>query len=164
MSNRNAQGRLQDALDALPREVLPRRDLWRGIEHALLEPERVSVPWYRHTALAASVLVVLALSLYFGALQPTQPLPNSDIERLVNSLRGEHELNKRLLLVQYQDQQPYYAGWEQELLDLEEAEAAIFEALRDDPENREWIEILRQVQEKQLNLIDKVFDHRPGTI
>ena len=111
-----------------------------------------------------AVLLVTALSLYYSAMQPEPALSNSELERLLLSLRVEHELNKRMLLVQYKDQEPYYAGWEQQLMDMEEAEAAIFEALRDDPENLEMIEILRQVQEKQLNLIDKVFDPGAGTI
>ena len=32
----NSEQRLQDALNALPREVMPQRDLWPGIAHALI--------------------------------------------------------------------------------------------------------------------------------
>jgi hypothetical protein len=165
MNNRNSEQRLQDALDALSREVLPQRDLWPGIAHALLVTEPAPMVWQRQTALAASVLLVLALSLYFGVQQAEQqPLPNSGMERLITTLQNEHELNKQMLLVRYEDREPTYPGWEQQLLQLEQAEAAIFEALRDDPENLELIEILRGVQDKQLDLIDKVFDPRAGTI
>lgn len=164
MSIRNSQRRLHDALEALPREVLPQRDLWPGIEHALLLPGRKPTTWYRHAALAASVLLVLALSLYFGREQSARQLPNSFVEQFLSTLQDEHELNKRMLLVRYEDQQPYYPDWEQQLLELEQAEAVIFEALRDDPQNLELIEILRSVQQKQLNLIDKVFEPGAGTI
>lgn len=162
MSNRNAETRLQDAIDALPREVLPQRDLWPGIAHALLMPERAPVPWYRPVALAASLLLMLALCLNFGASEQT--LPNSVVEQFFSTLQREHELNKQTLLVGFRNQQPVYADWEQQLLQLEQAEAAIFEALRDDPENLELIEILRQVQGKQLDVIDKAFDPRLGSI
>lgn len=164
MNNHNAERRLQDALDALPRDVLPQRDLWPGIEHALIQPERTHVAWYRHAALAASVLLVLATSLYFGTQQSMQRLPNSFVEQFLATLQDEHELNKRMLLVRYENQQPYYPDWERQLEDLEQAEAAIFEALRDDPQNLEMIEILRSVQQKQLNLIDKAFGPGVGTI
>lgn len=164
MNNRNAERRLQDALEALPREVLPRRDLWPGIEHALLMNERRAPAWHRHGALAASVLLVVALSLYFGTLQSERQLPNSVVEQFLATLQDEHELNKQMLLVRYEDQEPYYQDWKQQLLELEQAEAVIFEALRDDPQNPELIEILRSVQQKQLKLIDKAFDPRVGTI
>jgi hypothetical protein len=164
MSNRNAERRLQDALDALPREVLPQRDLWPGIAHALLVPERKPVHWQRQTALAALVLLMLALSLYYGTVQPRQQLPNSVVEQIVGTLQNEHELNKQMLLTRYENRQPYFPDWEQQLLQLERTEAAIFELLRDDPGNQELIEILRGIQDRQLNLIDKVFDPGAGTI
>ena len=164
MTNHNAERRLQDALDALPREVRPQRDLWPGIEHALLLPQRPEVAWYRHGALAASLLLVLASSLYFGTQQSAQRMPNSVVEEFLATLQDEHELNKQTLLIRYEDQQPYYPDWERQLLELEQAEAAIFDALRDDPQNLEMIEILRGVQQKQLNLIDKVFEPGAGTI
>ncbi len=164
MSNRNAEQRLLDALEALPRDVLPQRDLWPGIAHGLLMPEPRPVPWYRHAALAASVLLVLSLSLYFGTQRPVQPLPNSVVEEFLSSLKDEHELNKQTMLVQYQDQEAYYPDWEKDLEDMEHAEAVIFDALRDDPENLQLIKMLRQVQGNQLDLIDAVFDPRVGSI
>lgn len=165
MSNRNAQQRLQDALDTLPREVTPQRDLWPGIAHALLMPERAPAPpWYRHAALAASVLLVLALSLYFGPRQTVQQIPNSALEQVLSALRDEHTLNKQMLLVRYEDREPYYAGWQEQLQQLEQSETQIFDAIRDDPGNLKLLEILRRNQRKQLDLIDKVFDPGAGTI
>lgn len=164
MSNRNAQRRLQDALDALPRDVLPQRDLWPGIANALLQPERAPASWPRHMALAASVVALLATSLYFGVRQPRQPLQNSVIEEFVSTLRSEHELNKEMLLASFAGQQPVYPEWQQTMQELEHAEAKLFEELRDDPENFELLEILRGIQARQLNLIDKVFDPGADTI
>jgi hypothetical protein len=162
MNNRNAQQRLQDALGRVPREALPQRDLWPGIAHAIHAPTPRT--WQRHTALAASVLLVSALSLYFGATQPAPQVPNSLIEEFLASLQDEHEISKQTLLVRYQGQQAYYPEWEMNMEQLEQAENVIFQALRDDPGNLELIGILRDVQGKQLDLIDKVFDPRRGSI
>lgn len=165
MSNRNSEERLQDALNALPREVMPQRDLWAGIAHALMMPERAPTPpWYHQVALAASVLLVLALSLYFAPGQTAQQVPNSELEQALSALRDEHMLNKQTLLVRYEDREPYYAGWQDQLLQLEQAEAKIYETIREDPENLAWLKLLRQVQRQQLELIDKVFDPSAGTI
>jgi len=165
MSNRNSEQRLRDALNALPRDVMPGRDLWPGIANALLVPERApSPPWYRQAALAASVLLVLTLSLYFAPRQTVQQMPNSTLEQVLSTLRDEHALNKQMLLVRYENREPYYLGWQDQLLQLEQAEARIYEAIREDPENMAWLKILRQVQRQQLELIDKVFDPSAGTI
>jgi hypothetical protein len=165
MNNRNAEMRLQDALNALPREALPQRDLWPGIAYALLEPEPAPAPpWYRQAALAASVLLVLVLGLYYSPGQTAQQVPNSNLEQTLSALRDEHALNKQMLLVRYEDRQPYYSGWQDQLLQLEQAEAKIYETIREDPENLAWLKLLRQVQRQQLELIDNVFDPSAGTI
>jgi hypothetical protein len=162
MTKRNPEQRLQDAVNKLQRDVLPQRDLWPGIAHALQTPAPRT--WHRHAALAASVVLLLSLSLYFGSTQPTQRLPNSVIEEFLASLQDAHEVSKQTLLVQYEGREAYYPDWELQMDQLEEAEEAILQALHDDPENIELIEILRDVQDKQLNLIDKVFDPRRGSI
>jgi hypothetical protein len=163
--NVNSEQRLQDALNALPREVMPQRDLWPGIAHALMMPERApSPPWYNHVALAASIMLVLALSLYFSPRETAQLMPNSELEQVLGALRDEHSLNKQMLLVRYEDREPYYAGWQEQLQQLEQAEARIYDAIREDPANLKLLEILRRNQRQQLNLIDKVFDPSAGTI
>jgi hypothetical protein len=162
MTKRNPEQLLQEALHKLPRDIQPARDLWPGIAHALQAP--APSPWYRQAALAASILLVLSLSLYYGALQPVQPLPNSLIEEFLGTLQSEHELSKQSLLVRYQDEEAYYPDWEQQLQQLEQAEGVIFQALRDDPDNLELVKILRQVQDKQMKLIEAVFDPRLRSI
>jgi hypothetical protein len=59
--------------------------------------------------------------------------------------------------VQYRDQPAAYAEWRTQMRELESAEDAIYRALRQDPDNVELLSILRQVQAKQLKLIDAVF-------
>lgn len=161
----NSEQRLQDALIALPREVMPQRDLWPGIAHALMMPEPAPTPpWYNHVALAASIMLVMALSLYFAPRETAQQMPNSELEQVLGALRDEHALNKQMLLVRYEDREPYYSGWQEQLMQLEQAEARIYDAIRDDPANLKMLEMLRRNQRQQLNLIDKVFDPSAGTI
>ena len=47
---------------------------------------------------------------------------------------------------------------------MEQAEHVIYKALNEEPDNLELLKILRQIQQKQLNLIETVFAPRAGSI
>jgi hypothetical protein len=147
---------LQELIDTLPREVSPERDLWPGIDHAINLPARPGMS-YRPYALAASVLLVLGLSLFYGVRQPIPTVADPAIDEYISSLQNEHERSKQAILVEFQQQQAMYPQWEDQLHELEEAENVVYDALRRDPDNRELLNILRDVQAKQLKLIDAVF-------
>lgn len=153
---------LEQAIARVPRDQLPRRDLWPGIELAINEaPQRSR--WHQHLALAASLLLVLGASLQFGRVQPAPGTSGIDRNVLVE-LQSEHQLSKQALLVQYGDAPALYPDWEAQMRQLEQAEQVIYNALREEPGNIELLRILRLVQEKQLNLIDSVFSSRLTTI
>ena len=153
---------LQRALGQLPREQLPQHDLWPGIEHAINEAlPRAS--WKQHSALAASLLLILAASLQFGRVQPEPGAAGIDRNLLVE-LQSEHLHSKQALLVQYQDTAPLYPDWETQMQQLEKAEQVIYNALREEPGNLELLKMLRLVQHKQLDLIDSVFSPRLTSI
>lgn len=147
---------LQELIDVLPREITPARDLWPGIDHAINAPSSAAVS-YRPYALAASVLLMLGLSLYYGARQPIPVLADPAIEQYISGLQSEHDRSKQAVLIEFQQQQALYPQWEDQLHELEQAENVIYDALRSDPDNRELLSILRDVQAKQLKLIDAVF-------
>jgi hypothetical protein len=153
---------LQRAIAQLPREQLPQRDLWPGIELAINEAAP-AVKWKQHTALAASLLLVLAASLQFGRVQPEPGAAGIERDVLV-ALQSEHINSKQALLVQYQDEAPLYQDWEMQMQQLEQAEQVIYNALREEPGNLELLKMLRLVQQKQLNLIDSVFSPRLTSI
>jgi hypothetical protein len=146
----------------MAREQRPARDLWPGIAHAINTPEHIS--WHRHAVLAASIVLVFGISLYFITSPGPAALQNSRIEEYIGMLQYEHQQNKQALLVQYQDQQPFYPDWDVQMKDLEQAEQVIFKALRDDPENLELLKILRQVQAKEIDLLDAAFAPRLNSI
>jgi hypothetical protein len=150
---------LQRALDAMPRDQLPGRDLWPGIEHAINEA-RPRAAWGQYAALAASLLLLLFASLQFGRI-PAVPGANAGIDReLLAELQSEHLQSKQALLVRYEEAAPLYPAWETQMQQLEQAEQVIYNALREEPSNLELLKMLRLVQQKQLELIDSVFSPR----
>lgn len=162
MSDPQRKPKLQEAIDNLPRELTPARDLWPGITHAINTPERAD--WHRSVAIAASIMLVFGMSLYFSMQQSTGARQNSQLEEYIGVLQYEHQQNKQALMVQYKDQQAFYPDWDVQMKDLEQAEQVIFQALRDDPENLELLKILRQVQTKQIELLDAAFAPRLNSI
>ncbi|MES2603303.1 MAG: hypothetical protein V4603_00090 [Pseudomonadota bacterium] len=157
-----ATNKLQTLINALPRELAPARDLWPGIDHAINASS--AVMGYRPYALAASVLLVLGLSVFYGVRQPLPSITDPGIEAYISDLQVEHQRSKEAILVEFRDQQPWYPEWEDQLHQLETAENAIYDALRNDPDNRELLSILRDVQNKQLKLIDAVFAPQRNSI
>ncbi len=153
---------LQRAIAQVPREQMPQRDLWPGIELAINEAQP-PVQWKQRTALAASLLLVLAASLQFGRVQPEPDAAGIEWDVLV-ALQSEHLHSKQALLVQYEDEAPLYQDWETQMQQLEQAEQVIYNALREEPGNLELLKMLRLVQQKQLNLIDSVFSPRLTSI
>lgn len=161
MKRQISENALQEAIRHLPRSQLPERDLWPGIAQAInTQPD---THWPRYAALAASVLLVLCASLYYGRLELVAEQPGQ-VSELISALQTEHENSVQALLVEYQGQEPLYAGWQEQMQQLEQAEQVIYQALREEPDNIELLKILRQVQQKQLKLIDSTFDHRLSSI
>jgi uncharacterized protein YukE len=157
---------LQSALNALPRDIAPVRDLWPGIAQALHEDVYAAKPPHRsrYLALAASLLLILASSLYYGQRQAEPSREGGELEALISSLQSHHQSSKNALLVQYQGQSAAYTDWQARMRELEAAEDAIYDALRQDPNNLALLHILRQVQDKQIMLIDAVFSPRIDAI
>ena len=146
---------LQNELSMLEREMQPSRNLWPGIDHAI-NSNTVTLPrWF---VIAASIVLVMSVTLS-GGLYVNRPETNdnNEIAEFIAFLQSEHERNKQTLLVEYAGQTPLAPDWEQQMQQLELAEQAIYTALREDPENIELLKILRQVQNKQIALIDSVF-------
>lgn len=157
-----AANKLQTLINELPRELAPARDLWPGIDHAI--NARAAGVAYRPYALAASVLLVLGLSVFYGLRQPIPSPTNPGIDAYISGLQVEHQRSKEAILVEFRDQEAWYPEWEEQLHQLEAAESVIYDALRSDPDNRELLSILRDVQNKQLKLIDAVFAPQRNTI
>jgi hypothetical protein len=157
--NNNFEETLNEELKNLHRDIAPGRDLWSGIDHAINVNSKTSntIAIPKYLAIAASIMLSVSLA-FSGGMYFSRPQPdNQGITNLISLLQSEHDRNKQSLLVEYQDRTALAPDWESQMQQLEQAEAAIYEALRDDPENIELLKILRQVQTKQIQLIESVY-------
>jgi hypothetical protein len=167
MNKQAFEKKLQQQLADLPREMQPDKDLWAGIDIALTsnehqQPHQKEMPSNviafkrHHLALAASVLVVAALSW-----QVMSPAPqNFEPQRLVNALTEQHLQQKSALLASYSDTQAATENWQQQLDELEQAGEAIRAALEEDPDNVALMKMLQHTYQQQIDLIEKV--HAPA--
>lgn len=170
MNDKEFETWLGQELAELPKQLSPERDLWPGLEHALANAEgsnRLSAKERKESRwlfrFAASVVLVGMLGLFIYQFPGINPGAQDDNQNgfsyadIVSLLQTEHEQNKQALLVEYQDQQVLLPDWQEQMRQLEEAEAVIYNALKQDSSNLELLKILRRVQTQQLNLIDSVY-------
>jgi len=135
MNDKVFEERLGRELDALQEELAPARDLWPGIDHTI-NSNTIAVP--KPVAIAASIMRVVSLAFY-GSLSVSRDSAsdnagiNVGINALIAFLQSEHERNKQTLLVEYWGQPALAPDWEGQMQQLEQAEQAIYEALREDP-------------------------------
>lgn len=158
MNNAHFEQDLTKHLHALVKDKMPERDLWPGIELALVEPQAQQLnhkqgPKLR--LLAASVLLVGLI----GWLSVDQLNNSMSGAQLVASLSEQHAVQKQALLVQFKDQPALTDNWQEQLIVLDEAEAAIKTALKNDPDNMALLKLLQNVYQQQLGLIERV--HAP---
>lgn len=163
---------LQDKLAKLDKHKQPERDLWPGIELALVKQEdrarkvhdlsdknvRVnsnSLYWGRAAALAATVAIIAFVS-WKGVLQDDAMISGDE---LVAALSAQHEEQKNALLVQFEGENALTNNWQQQLAELDNAAEAIKKALLNEPDNIALLKMLQSVHQQQINLIERV--HSP---
>ena len=160
--------RYREALDTLPRRMPPRRDLWPDIEARLGKqeaPERQRVHRWRWQALAASVVVAFAAGLLLGRQVDTPVAPGlspSDLNEMALSV--SREATEREYQAAFQAFTPVgvepewmesgaVQGLEHSWAELQEAEAALLQALEDHPDNRFLSEKLLNLRAQQLEFM-----------
>lgn len=158
MNKQVFEQKLTQQIKHLEREKFPERDLWPGVELALVEEidehER-DKGLQKFRLLAASILVVGVLGwLSFSTSNRTV---NSD--DLVASLSEQHFAQKQALLMQFKDQPALTKNWREQLNVLDEAEIAIKSALQNEPNNIALLKLLQNVYQQQISLIERV--HSP---
>ncbi|CAH9054889.1 hypothetical protein PSECIP111951_02688 [Pseudoalteromonas holothuriae] len=136
------------------KEVSPKRDLWPGIERALVShnehAKKVSY-WPKLTGVAACMVA----GLLAWQVVIKQPQQNTMVD-----ISAFFEQQKQSLLVQYEAQPALTSDWQAQLKELESAEQAVKSALQNDPENAALLKMLAQVYQQQLDLINKVHEPR----
>ncbi|MFC3121388.1 hypothetical protein [Agaribacter flavus] len=152
---------LNSALQALPKERIPARDLWLGVEYAIAaegsakhKPTKRQSVWYESFGIAASFFIVIIVGYFsfHGSLQ--------NDEFIAEEMSMQFERQKQTLLMSLEDSDATTSNWQQQLSELDDAAKAIKQALENDPNNRALLAMLRSVYEQQLKLIERV--HTPS--
>jgi type I site-specific restriction endonuclease len=153
MSKQNFDDYLNESLNNLKQGITPNKDLWSGIERALVttkQSDNTAPIWPKLSAIAACcVAALLSVMLLINKNEPSQVVQISDY----------FKSQKQRLLVQYKDQHALTTNWQAQLQELEEAEQAIKQALENEPQNQALLAMLAQIYQQQLDLINKV--HAP---
>jgi hypothetical protein len=155
MNKTNFEIALVSKLAELNKVQQPDRDLWPGIELALLcessEPLMV-VSGKKMYAIAATV----AIFGLIGWLSVNQYPVSLTGDELVASLSAQHLDQKNALLIRFQDQPALTQNWQEQLTELDYAAVAIKMALRNESNNMALLKMLRHVHQQQINLIERV--------
>lgn len=154
-------------IENLSMEMEPKRDLWIGIEKAIAtksqetaaKPNKVVVP----LAWAASICAAVILS--WGAFEPVGQ-ENSSAISVVNIMKKDFTRQKQLVLTAYgQSKTPELSAEIQtQIAELTSARKAIYQALENDPNNSELLNLLRWTQDQELALIEQVYSPQWQTI
>nr|WP_136251032.1 hypothetical protein [Ningiella ruwaisensis] len=170
MNKQDTSDKLDRLIAESPKERLPQRDLWTGIELAIVsgtqieksETEEASdkrTHWQTWTALAASICTVAVVAYISFAVSQFGTGTGVQGRELVANLSQSHEQQKQSLLISYEKAPALTDNWRQQLSDLEEAEKVIIKALETSPNNPALLRMLKNVYAQQLSLIERV--HAP---
>ena len=154
MNKLNFDTYLNESLHTLDKEITPQKDLWTGIEKAIVNTHhpvqaRVSL-WPKLSVMAGFAVMALLMAQLF-VVTPKQ--------QQITRMSEQFAQQKQQLLVQYKDKSALTDNWQVQLQELEEAEQAIKQALKSQPQNQALFSMLAQVYKQQLDLINKV--HAP---
>lgn len=145
---------LQQQLSQLQKDRLPERDLWPGIEMAVMAKQHRQTPW---AAVAASFIVCalggwFLLSKYHDTDNPTL--------KVIAQLDALHQQEMLTLEVAFKNIRPLTTNWNEQLHDMDQAADAIKMALKNDPQNVTLLKMLSDVYQKEVDLLKTV--HEPN--
>ena len=158
---------LQRQIDSLSKEIKPQRDLWVGIEHALEHQSQRGAPiWQRKTswaAMAASFVAAILLSIQMvGPGKVTEP----GIAGVVEVMNQQFQQQRQTLLVSYG--QPNLsdlpAPMQEQLNQLASARASLEQAISDDPDNTDLVNLLTWLQQQELQLLEQLYSPKWQTL
>ena len=179
---------LEAEIQRLPKTREPERDLWRGIELSLHsqvsgkadgnrrhenglnnEPsgqekrgtvDRLSTtPWLAMAASAMLVSVIWYFSPVFTNGETSGQQPKLAGYALVDALSEQQDEQMTTLLASYDSAPELSENWQAQLKELDDAAVVIKAALKDDPNNRALLKMLKHVYQQQITLIERV--HAP---
>lgn len=171
-SEQKRERKLEQAIEQLPTQIAPQRDLWRGIELHLDQPKptsrNITVTRAFGLATAASFIAVACLGWAVWQFKGWYNMEQNGFaiqsEALVDGLSMQHANQLNTLLVKFEGQQAMTENWQQQLHELDSAADAIKSALKDDPANKALLQMLQHVYQQQLELVESVHSPKWQTI
>ena len=166
----SAEDALQQAIAQLPKELSPKRDLWPGIEKAISQNARgmadqspTKARVFTPSVWAASI--VAAVLLTWVTLKPEQTANNPTMN-LVSVMQQNFQQQKQSMLVNFgtPDISQLPVAMQTELTKLTSAQKTISEALADDPNNADLLNLLRWTQQQELDLLKQLYSPQWQTI
>ena len=155
MNKTNFDVALVSQLAEVNKAQQPDRDLWPGIELALLcessEPSRVVMG--KKMYFIAATVAMFGLIGWLSVNQYPVSLTGDD---LVASLSEQHLEQKNALLIRFKGQPALTQNWQDQLTELDDAAEAIKMALENEINNMALLKMLQHVHQQQINLIERV--------
>ena len=152
--NDGFESTLQRKLTALQKQRTPPRDLWPGIEMALLKKPQSRVSPL--VAAASLIVCVLCGWLFFASHR----VNHDQTQSIVAQLDALHQQQMTALKAAYGGMHPLAGNFDQQLREMDRAATAIKKALKDDPGNVTLLNMLTDIYQKQITLIEHVYE--PG--
>lgn len=151
---------LQEKLQQLPGEITPERELWSGIERAIQGKAQAQVqPKILQTKLpmAWAATVIAAVLLTWLSIGPQQITPSEP--SLAAMMQQDFKQQKQTMLTSFghPDQRQLSAEMQAQLQQLSAAQTTIKNALTNDPNNTDLLNLLRWTQQQELDLLEQLY-------
>lgn len=175
MSKQMSDKTLAAYVDSLPKEMSPQRDLWSGIERAIHDKSQQSgnvnqknsvapVAWAA-SFIAAVLLSWVAFSPTSRVTAPVTASNENELQpphgQLVSSMQASFQQQKQAMLVSYgqPDMTHLPANMQAQLEELAKARNTIKKALINDENNIDLLNLLRFMQQQELNLLQQLYPY-----
>lgn len=159
---------LQQQIDELPLKISPERDLWQGIERAIMVKKQHHESEINNHAIKVSLLnskaslawaasIIIAVLLTWTGVD--HPLKGQSQLDLVSSMQLTFEQQKKTMLVSLgqPDLSDLSANMQDQFTQLTSAQNTIKKALEQDPNNAELLNLLRWTQQQELDLLNQLY-------
>ncbi len=157
MKKQISEQALNEQVSALSQEITPERDLWSGIERAIQHAPQQNKNKTKMMPVAWAASVIAAVLVTWLTFTPTVNEPGK-VDALT-VMTQTFEQQKSTMLVSFG--QPKITelpkDMQEQLQQLAGARKSIENALRDDPNNIELVNLLRWTQLQELNLLEQLY-------
>lgn len=168
MNKQDVDASLNEQVAELSKEMQPSRDLWSGIEKAIVESKQMDTKVARADKRATFAVAASICTAVFTGWMTLSPVANKNdtMVDFATVMSKEFEQQKGLMLASAgrSDSSAFSDDIQKQLKELSDAQRAIIKALAQDPTNSDLIELLRWTQKQELDLLNQVISPQWQTI